>query len=68
MAENFYYHDRFQCPDPVAKEAVSRSTRHRILKKRKCTESNTLVEISEADDGCEAEDMNVGVVSGRTGR
>jgi len=33
----------FQCPDPILKEAVSRTTRYRLRKKRKTTDDNESV-------------------------
>lgn len=38
MENKRFYNDRYKCPDPLARTAVSRSTRHRILKKRRLDE------------------------------
>ena len=41
MAERRVYNDRFQFADPCARSSISRSTRQRLLKKRKTNESAT---------------------------
>lgn len=66
--EKQYYNARFQCPDPLAKTAVSRSTRHRILKRRKLDEADAAngddVEIGISEDESEFEEpVQGGVVN-----